>query len=299
MRAEARRGLVYGPYLTARAVCSLTTAKGGACTKLRRKYCRPMPHTYQAPRGKVREFSRKSRTRLQQTICAIPIEHVGRGVLFVTLTYPSVYPGTWPVWKRQLDRWLKRLRRRLPRCAGVWKLEPQARGAPHFHLLLVGAPFMAKEWLSRSWYESVRSDDPRHLAAGTNVQLARSHRGVVAYAAKYVAKHQALPADWQEGVGRWWGVFNRAGLGIVWLSGPLTQAEFFAAVRAVRRLVAARQRQAARAPPRPAPGGTWAVARDTVAVRLYEGLRRNGHSRLSVCSMASRSSAHDEHNTSV
>jgi hypothetical protein len=216
----------------------------------------------------VREFSRKSRTRLQQTLCAMPTAHVGRGILFVTLTYPAAYPGSWRIWKRQLDSWLKRTRRRLPRCAGVWKLEPQRRGAPHFHLLLVGAPYLAKEWISRAWYDTVGSKDPKHLAAGTNVQLAHSHRGVLAYAAKYVAKYERLPADWQDGVGRWWGVFNRAGLGIEWRSWQLTQPQFWQLTRVVQHLVAVRRGAAIRERGPPVSSGSWAVLREAQAERL-------------------------------
>lgn len=158
---------------------------------------------------------------------------------------------------------------------GVWKLEPQTRGAPHFHLLTVGAPFLAKEWLSRSWYEVVGSHDQRHLSAGTNVQLARSHRGVVAYAAKYVAKHQALPTDWQDGVGRWWGVFNRAALRIEWLEAPMTEPMYWSAVRIVRRLVASRTPAATRGPPRSFSGGCWAVLKEAEARRVWSHLLDN------------------------
>jgi len=248
----------------------MSTAIGGACTKVRRRYSQPKPNPYQSPRGAIREFSRKSRTRLQQTLCAMPKRHVGTGVLFITLTYPSSYPGQWRLWKRQLDTWVKRLRRRWPRAAGLWKLEPQKRGAPHFHLLVVGVPFIAKQWVSASWYEVVGSQDARHLAAGTQVQLARSHRGVIAYAAKYTAKRQELPDDWQDGVGRWWGVFNREGLGITWEEYRLGENTFWGLVRTLRRLIAARSGRRARGPPRTYAGGMWAVLDDAQARRVFD-----------------------------
>ena len=275
VRAAARDGLVYGPYLTADSQCSITTAKGGACTKLRRKYARPRRQPPHSRRGTVREFSRRSRTRLQQTLCAVPIAHVGRGLLFITLTYPRAFPGAWPTWKRQLDTMLKRFRRRFPGFGCVWKLEPQRRGAPHFHLLAVGVPFIAKDWLSRAWYDVVGSGDMRHLAAGTQVQLARSHRGVVSYASKYTAKRQELPPDWQEGVGRFWGVSHREALGIVWRWAPLSESQYWAACRIVRRLIAARRLAAARGPPRVPRAGTWAVLPDWQALRVALCVLRN------------------------
>lgn len=203
-----------------------------------------------------------------QTLCALPIRHVQKGLLFVTLTYPAEYPGDWRQWKRQLDTFVKRLRRRLPRAGGTWKLEPQPRrGAPHFHLLVL-APFMAKEWLSRTWYEVVGTGDERHLTAGTQVAQAQSHRGVLSYAAKYVSKAQALPSSWQGGVGRWWGVFGRKNLEIEWLSRRITQPAYYAYLRVLRDLVARRDREKVRGPPRPSPSGTWAVVKDVLALRI-------------------------------
>jgi hypothetical protein len=268
LRAEARAGLVYGPYLTADSRCSITTARGGSCTKLRRKYIRPTQVRPKPRRGKVREFSRRSRTRLQQTLCAVPIAHVGRGLLFITLTYPRAWPGDWLTWKRQLDTLGKRMKRQFPNFGAVWKLEPQKRGAPHFHLLVVGVPFIAKDWLSRAWFEIVQSGDARHLAAGTQVQLARSHRGVVSYAAKYTAKREQLPASWQDGVGRFWGVIGREQLGIVWRWVALEQHQYFAALRIIRRLIARRGRSLGRSPPSHRPAGTWAVLPDWQALRI-------------------------------
>ena len=238
--------------------------------KLRRRFARPRRQPNHWTRGEIREFSRRSRTRLQQTLCAVPIAHVQRGMLFATLTYPAAYPGDWKKWKQQLNVWFHRLRRRCPAAATVWKLEPQKRGAPHYHLVVVGVPFMARDWLSQSWYEVVASGDPKHLAAGTNVQAVHSHRGVVAYAAKYTAKREELPESWQGGVGRFWGVFNRAGLGIQWRWAPLTDCEYWQACRFVRRLLAQRQRAASRAPPRPCSSGMWAVLPDWQALRVAE-----------------------------
>jgi hypothetical protein len=203
-----------------------------------------------------------------QTCCAIPIAHVGRGLLFVTLTYPKNYPGEWHKWKAQLHHVMVRLGQKFPMFGAVWKLEPQKRGAPHFHLLVVGVPFIAKEWLSRTWYDVVGSRDEKHLRAGTQVELARSHRGVVSYAAKYVAKRQALPADWQDGVGRWWGMVGRRNVGIVWKWAPLSQHQYYAAARIVRGLVRRRSRSGARGSRASPFSGTWAVLPDWQALRI-------------------------------
>ncbi len=213
-------------------------------------------------------FSRRSRTRLQQTLCAIPKAEVGRGMLFVTLTYPGTWSHDARVWKRDLDKFGKRFARKYPRGAIVWKLEPQPqRKAPHYHGIVTGTRYVDRDWLSKAWYESVASGDPKHLRAGTQVQIVHSHRGVISYAAKYTAKHQELPADWQE-PGRWWGVIGRENLGIVWVWAGLSDYQFWQACRIIRRLLGSRQSRAGRDPPRPCSSGCWAVLPDWQALRI-------------------------------
>lgn len=193
-------------------------------------------------------------------------------MLFVTLTYPRRYPGSWPIWKAQLANWWKRLKRRCPQASVTWKLEPQDRGAPHYHLIITGVPFLAKAWLSRSWYQVVGSKDLRHLAAGTQVQRVKRYRGVLSYAAKYTAKAQQLPADWQDGVGRWWGCYGREAIGISWSWAYLSEREYWVLARVVRGLIWSRQRPRGRSPPKQWSNGGWIVLSDFHAARLLAWL---------------------------
>jgi hypothetical protein len=119
--------------------------------------------------------------------------------------------------KRDLDNFIKRLARKFPEVAGVWKLEPQKRGAPHFHLLVWGASYAELlAFVPDAWCQVVKSSDPNHLAwhkgeLGNSpcVQQIESQRGVFWYASKYMSKEVSLSCeDW----GRWWGVFYRDNL---------------------------------------------------------------------------------------
>ena len=156
-----------------------------------------MPAPKGGRRGRVAGYSAASRRRLMRALDTINQDEAGLP-LFVTLTYPAEWPGSWKSWKRHLDMWLKRMRREHPEAWGVWRLEPQRRGAPHYHLLIWGAR-LDKQWCSRTWFEVVGSNDQRHLRAGTQVAGVRSWRGVKAYTAKYLAKVvEDMPEGWDD-----------------------------------------------------------------------------------------------------
>lgn len=66
--------------------------------------------------------------------------------LFVTTTYPDIFPTETEQYKRNLKTLLERMKRRFPNCAAVWRMEFKRRltgtnagmVAPHFHLLVFG-----------------------------------------------------------------------------------------------------------------------------------------------------------------
>lgn len=166
-----------------------------------RRLVGPMPK-----RGAISGFSRSSQQRLR-----VLTNSLGDDLplpLFVTLTYPGEWPGEGARWKRDLDAVLKLLTKWTDKATIIWKMEPQERGAPHFHLAIFTEKFMGPKWLARKWYRIVGSKDRRHLRAGTGVERARSRRGSLAYMAKYIGKAFVAPEGWEH-VGRYWGVRNR------------------------------------------------------------------------------------------
>jgi hypothetical protein len=129
--------------------------------------------------------------------------------LFVTLTYPPIYDAANA--KRDREVFLKRLLRKYPQVAGVWRMEAQKRGAPHYHLILMGVNFIPKEWLARVWYEVVGSGNPAHLKAGTQVRRVKNYQHAVYYVAKYLSKPSEAFDDGDDGLGelgRRWGHFG-------------------------------------------------------------------------------------------
>lgn len=143
--------------------------------------------------------------------------------LFVTLTYPLEFPLSYLEWKRHLDVFAKRFARKFSDGAIIWRLEPQKRGAPHYHMFVYGVEFTAENriWFANVWYQIVNSGDEKHLRRGTDFQQLGSFRGVKSYISKYIGKRQSPTndevddqgekIDWNR-VGRWWGIKCRKNL---------------------------------------------------------------------------------------
>ena len=202
-------------------------------------YCPPVPpRSGGGPRGVVRYLSPASRRRLSADLARVLRS---APMLFLSLTMPGD-PSRWsgsfspdfgpprplpgPFESRHLLRvWFKRVLRHCPTVSAHWKLEPQMRGVPHFHLLMYGFPTDPDSldafivWMRDQWHDVAGRGDPLHLLHGFDAQpvidnpdLARS------YLAKYVSKDGPLelnpdigafiPPD-PSSVGRFWGVMGR------------------------------------------------------------------------------------------
>lgn len=135
-------------------------------------------------RGAVVGFSSASRKRLLEKLARLRLE--GASCLFVTLTYPQLVDCG--AARADLISWCKRLRRAFPAAGVVWRLELQARGVPHFHLLIFGVPFLPVAWIRATWRACIGYEGPHTLQV--NVKRVQGWRGVIGYVAKYVAKVQ-------------------------------------------------------------------------------------------------------------
>jgi len=164
------------------------------------------------PGGRRRVITRLSRRARQRM--SFEFNNVDGPDHMITLTWPSEFPGD----GREVKRCLKNINRRLVRCGwrGVWILEFQGRGAPHFHLFVSCGRVLRscerqafKAWLSRAWFDIVGSGDDKHLRAGTRFERLRSGN-LSGYARKYGEKliQKDVPAEFYN-VGRFWGRVGR------------------------------------------------------------------------------------------
>lgn len=164
--------------------------------------------------GGIKGFSPASRRRLLELIATVKRD--AELPCFVTLTYPSEFPTVERA-KRDLKVFLQRLDRRFSMAGYIWKLEPQQRGAPHYHLLVWGVDVVyLLSWVVENWYDIAGNGDRNHylfhaglLGNSPCVQQVRSFRGVWSYAAKYLGKTFEVAQWGTKWTGRFWGVGNR------------------------------------------------------------------------------------------
>lgn len=196
------------PHISAQP--TITVVSGGSMIIVRKK--RGSNGGNGGRRGAIKGFSWDSRIRLLMVIARVrrdaPLP------LFLTLTYPDRFPEPLEA-KKHFNMLLWRIGRKFKGAVGlIWKLEPQQRGAPHFHCLVWGVKFEELfPWVAFQWYEIAGGGDERHLkwhlGAYDNepcVGQVRSWRGVWSYASKYLGKTFEV-AEWgDKWTGRYWGV---------------------------------------------------------------------------------------------
>ena len=160
---------------------------------------------------------------------------------FLTLTLPERLWATPPArWKHWLDLWWAKVARRWPDAFGVWGLEFQHRGGPHFHILArwpserdAAGWRRRQKWLSKSWAATVAGRGAPipldHLRAGTNLKPVVGPETIAEYLAKpgetegkapprrlhvaHAAAAEAVKRTQKTApvprVGRWWGIVGR------------------------------------------------------------------------------------------
>lgn len=158
-------------------------------------------------RKQITGFSHRSRKNLLKQLFSLSCYPS----LFITLTYPRIYPADSSEWKRHLDNLSREIRRHFPKSWFFWKLEPQKRGAPHFHLigdLGSKVPIVPlRQYLAKLWFRICGTHDKRHLLAGTQADYVTDSIGKMrAYVCKYVAKTDNAEGleEWAN-PGRFWG----------------------------------------------------------------------------------------------
>lgn len=159
-------------------------------------------------RGDIEVFSAESRFRLFRLIHQLEFKQV----TFCTLTYPIDFPTEARVYKAHLKEYRRRFEARYGKIKGVWRLEYQKRGAPHYHIMYLDCPFIPiLDWCSL-WSDVIHTSDANHRKIGVDIKLitgGQESKLVAHYLAKYVAKlDNRISGCVAIKPGRWWGKWN-------------------------------------------------------------------------------------------
>lgn len=224
---------------------SIEVTEGAGVVKIRRPVPQKGGSDGGGKRGPVTHFSKKSARRLQLRIAKIRRE---QRPVFVSLTYPDVYPWSGSGIKKHIKNLGERFKREFPHWSYFWKLELQERKSgtmegetmPHFHLLVwtnstEEVPHSVyetvKRWFEKNWHDIIRksldgeewavlqsiqdyqrTDDTDlledHAEASTRTERIRSRRGVLSYVSEYMADPEKGGRE-MEGIGRFWGYVNK------------------------------------------------------------------------------------------
>lgn len=195
-------------------------------------------------RGNVTRFTNQSRKRMLETVSRLRLPK-GRNrrhiASFITLTYGQEFPSLLES-SQHIDLFMRRVLRLCPDAAIIWRKEVQARGAPHFHLMIFNLPYWSKSSVAAAWLQIISrkyadNSSGVPVAPFTRIESIKSKRHALFYIAKYMGKRVEPPqsqacgaeggggfnygayldADGDEmschsSTGRWWGVRNRAKL---------------------------------------------------------------------------------------
>lgn len=146
-----------------------------------------------------------------------------RNMIFLHLTYPGEYPLNWQVWKTDLKRFKALLLHKWPDAQGMWKLELQRRGAPHYHMIIdLGETAdlrRVRAWVDAAWARIAHMNDEFQGKYACRVEWVSSIRHAQNYVAKYMNKPNYAPvdddgeiktlADLGETIGRQWGKIGK------------------------------------------------------------------------------------------
>lgn len=166
-------------------------------------------------RGAITGFSPRARKNMLETVSRI--DWTKHNATFITLTYHVLVPSA-KVCKTHLRTLQKRLYRRFGLLPNLWKLEPQKRGAWHFHLIVWDMPYMPQKELLAWWQEIAGQPTITQV----RIELIGNAHKARSYVAKYAGKdfdsslfnYMSNLPGW-ENPGRFWGVENRKN--ITWM----------------------------------------------------------------------------------
>jgi len=189
------------------------------------------PPQFRGKKEKIRGFSAQSRVNCLQQVNKISETSLP---IFLTLTYHD-FVEDFKVWKNHLNQFSTELRKKYPSARGLWKLEFQRRGAPHFHFCL-WFPLVDEElkeifsqtfrdWASNVWLRIIKQEEIENLLYGVCVEVARNSTHVLIYMGGHFFKANQDRKDLE--TGRSWGFIRKQEIEFDEHKSTVTEKQFF------------------------------------------------------------------------
>jgi hypothetical protein len=148
-------------------------------------------------RRPITAYSKQSQARLKHLL-----RNIEQQKYLLTLTYPALPPQDGKTIKKHLSaftRWLKMQ----GVTQGIWILEFQERGAPHFHLLFDVR--LDVTYCAQKWSHIIGNSASPNIQSGIQLEDIRHWHKTVSYLTK--AKSKEVPEGF-DSTGRLWGVWG-------------------------------------------------------------------------------------------
>ena len=175
-------------------------------------------------REQIKGLSKGSRRRLVHLINSFgPTEQA----FFVTLTMREASED-FKEWKKWLNRTLTAMRYSFPTLSGIWRLEFQKRGTPHFHLLLFtneSTDFKVLRAKIKSYWRNAVGNKNSSSFHSCKVEKVRDVKKSGFYLAIYQAKNEQDRTDIP--TGKTYGIINKKNLPVARYQGGEFQNLFF------------------------------------------------------------------------
>jgi hypothetical protein len=183
-------------------------------------------------RGRIRGFSQRSRATLRERAAGVAISEsaapskrsIVGSAYFLTLTYHQEFPSGGSAQYAHLKEFWRRMTRTFGAAGGLWVKAAQARGVPHWHLLVIFEGETRKrplrKFTARIWNQIAGAGSRQHMRFGSDVRIVDRAGGsgpLRSYLLQYMTSQSGV-ADTHEW-GRRWGVLgslNLQTLGVFW-----------------------------------------------------------------------------------
>lgn len=145
-------------------------------------------------KGDITTFSRSSRLRLMRKMNRVQTQLLGEPI-FITLTHRH---GTLSHKEFQyafLKKFLPKLPEIIPEVACMWRLEPHRNGKPHYHMICwsfnkkitIESEYYHRQ-IRQAWRDAIGQHDRAAELYSCDIEALGSHRKIMSYVSKYLAK---------------------------------------------------------------------------------------------------------------